>query len=139
MAVGRHQQGIYSSSGRGLHRRGDWSLWWGTDSVLPGSFSESSLGLGTGWNLSRTGGVKMEAFRDEDGTSSGVAGQLHTEVLCRRHRRHGFGFRRRTEGQQRNTPRNPGRVMVSLRSCRWKPLVWGVCSKLSIAAMFVTV
>lgn len=115
-------RGIYSSSGCGLHRRGDWSLWWGTDSVLPGSFSESSLGLGTGWNLSRTGGVKMEAFTDEDGISSGAAGLLQTEVLCRRHRRHGFGFRRRTQGQQKNTPRNPGRVMVSLHSGRWKPL-----------------
>lgn len=61
---------------------------WGTDSVLLGSFSESSLGFGTGWNLSKTGGVKMEAFTGGDGVSSVLGEPLQAEVLCRRQPRH---------------------------------------------------
>lgn len=59
------------------------------DSALPGSFSDSSLGLGTGWNLSRTGGVKMEAFTDGDSISSVLAEPLQAEGLFRKHARHG--------------------------------------------------
>lgn len=49
--------------------------------MLLGSFSESSLGLGTGWNLSKTGGVKMEAFTGESGVSSVLGEPLQAEVL----------------------------------------------------------
>jgi hypothetical protein len=52
----------------------------GVDSALPGSFSESSLGLGTGWNLSSTGGVKMEVFTTGDGVSSVLEGLLQAGV-----------------------------------------------------------
>lgn len=108
---------------------------------MPGSFSESPVGLGTGWNLSRTGGVKMEALTDEDGVSSGAAGLLQTEVLCRRHRRRGFGFMRRTEhtGPSEEHTTKP-RLRDGLSAfLLLEPLAWDVCSKLSIAAMFVIV
>ena len=63
-------------------------LLWGTDSVLLGSISDSSLGLGTGWNLSKTGGVKLEAFTGGSGVSSVLGEPLQAEVLCRRQPRH---------------------------------------------------
>ena len=56
----------------------------GVDSALPESFSESSLGLGTGWNLSSTGGVKMEVFTTGDGVSSVLEGRLQAGVLHER-------------------------------------------------------
>lgn len=54
------------------------------DSALPGSFSESSLDLGTGWNLSRTGGVKMEAFTTGGGVLSVLEDPLQAGVLHER-------------------------------------------------------
>lgn len=79
---------LYSFLHHGLQGRGYGLLLWGTDSALPGSFSESSLGLGTCWNLSRTDGVKVEAFTGRDGVSSVLGESLQAEVLCRRQPRH---------------------------------------------------
>lgn len=79
---------LYSRLRSGLYGRGYGLFFWGTDSALPGSFSESSLHLGTGWNLSRTGGVKMEAFTGGAGVSSVLGGSLQDSVLCRRQPRH---------------------------------------------------
>ena len=83
----------------------------------------------------------MEALTDEDGVSSGAAGLLQTEVLCRRHRRRGFGFMRRTEhtGPSEEHTTKP-RLRDGLSAfLLLEPLAWDVCSKLSIAAMFVIV
>lgn len=85
----KHRHGNFiHSSGHSVKGRRYGLLFRGTDSVLPGSFSESSLGLGTGWNLSRTGGVKMEDFTGGDGVSSVLGEPLQAEVLCRRQPRH---------------------------------------------------
>ena len=79
---------LYSRLRNGVYGRGYGPFFGGTDSALPRSFSESSLRLDTGWNLSRTGGVKMEAFTGGAGVSSVLGGSLQEEVLCRRQPRH---------------------------------------------------
>jgi hypothetical protein len=60
------------------------------DSALPGSFSESSFGLDTGWNLSRTGGVKMEAFTPGDGVPPVLGDPLQAGVLHGREMTHAY-------------------------------------------------
>lgn len=111
---------------------------WGTDSVLLGSFSESSLGLGTGWNLSKTGGVKMEVFTGGDGVSLVLGEPLQAKVLCRRQPTHvhEVGYRHTEPSEVR---------MTKLKAVGWpsihfyfhNALPWMFCSRLFITAMLV--
>lgn len=66
--------------------RGHGLCWPGADSPLPGSLgSESSLDLDMGWNLSRTGGVKMDALTVDDEVCSFLGEPLQAEELHGRH------------------------------------------------------
>lgn len=145
MPLGRPAQGkslhrnFIHSSGHGLEGRGYGSLLWGLGSMLPASFSESSLGLGTGWNLSRTGGLKTEAFKGGDGVSSVLWESLQAEVLCRRQPRHSPDVGHQHTGPlevHMTTPQTVGWLSVQFyfqnlsRGCLFKAVH-------CIAAMFV--